>query len=216
MGAPATGAEVVVLVHGLWVSGWSMAVMRRRLARRGFAAYVFSYPSVRHDLLENAEALHRYIVGLGAPRVHLVGHSLGGLIIRALLHRHPEAPIARVVTLGSPHRGNYPAAVLARWHWGRRLTGRSVEQLLAGLAEHWQLHGRALGTIAGDQAFGLGRLFPGLPRPSDGAVALAEARLPSAADHVTLHVSHTAMLFSTVVVDQVTHFLIHGHFAHDR
>lgn len=190
--------------------------MRRRLSRRGFAAYTFSYRSVRHDLLENAEALQRYIQRLGAPRVHLVGHSLGGLVIRALLHRHPEGRIARVVTLGSPHRGNHPAAVLARRRWGRWLIGRSVGQLLAGHAEHWELHGRALGTIAGDLAFGLGRMFPGLPRPSDGVVALAEARLPAASDHITLRVSHTAMVFSAGVVDQVAHFLTHGRFAHDR
>ncbi len=214
--AAAVKSETVVLVHGLWLSGWSMVLMRRRLGRRGFAVHTFSYPSVHHNLLENAEALHRHIQALGARRVHLVGHSLGGLVIRALLHQHPEEPIARVVTLGSPHRGSYPAGVLARRRWGRWLTGRSIQQLLSGFPEHWQLHGRTLGTIAGDLALGLGRLFPGLPRPNDGVVALAEARLPGASDHVTLHISHAAMLFSTAVVDQVAHFLAHGRFAHDH
>ncbi len=214
--APAAGPEVVVLVHGLWLSGSSMALMRRRLRRCGFEARAFSYASVRRNLLENAEVLDRHIRALRAARVHLVGHSLGGLVIRALVHQHPDAPIGRVVTLGSPHRGSRPAAVLVRRPWGRRIAGRSIEQLLSGLPERWELGDRELGTIAGDLSIGLGRLLSRLPEPNDGVVTLAEAQLPGASDHVTLHVSHTALVVAPSVAREVCHFLNHGRFAHAR
>ena len=36
--------ETVVLVHGLWVHGVAMALMRRRIARFGYRALSYSYP----------------------------------------------------------------------------------------------------------------------------------------------------------------------------
>jgi pimeloyl-ACP methyl ester carboxylesterase len=41
----------------------------------------------------------------GAPRVVLVGHSMGGLAIRAWMRAHGTAKVARVITLGTPHQG---------------------------------------------------------------------------------------------------------------
>jgi len=37
-------------------------------------------------------------------KIHLIGHSLGGIIARAIAHQRPE-DIASVITLGSPFRG---------------------------------------------------------------------------------------------------------------
>ncbi len=99
---------------------------------------------------------------------------------------------------------------------GRKITGRSIQQLLSGFPDHWQMPQRDFGTIAGDLGVGLGRLFRGLPKPNDGVVTLAEAELPGATDHITLHVSHTAMVVSREVARQVCHFLEHGRFRRDR
>lgn len=210
------GQETVVLVHGLWLSGWSLYVLGRRLARHGFQIYSFSYPSVSQNLLQNAECLQRFLVDLQRPVVHLVGHSLGGIVIRALFHQHPAQPPGRIVTLGSPHGGSYPASMLVRIALGRKLTGRSIQQLLAGMPAHWQPLDRDIGIIAGDMSIGMGRLFRRLPRPNDGVVSAAEAVLPGATDTITLHVSHTAMIVSSQVAYQVSWFLKHGRFQADR
>lgn len=208
--------ETVVLVHGLWLSGWSLFVLGRRLARDGFNVCSFSYPSVNQNLLQNAERLQRLLLRLQRPVVHLVGHSLGGIIIRALFHQYPEQPPGRIVTLGSPHGGSYPASVLVRTGFGRRLTGRSIQQLLAGMPTLWGPVEREVGVITGDLSIGMGRFFPGLPRPNDGVVSAAEAELPGATDRVTLHVSHTAMIISSQVAQQVSWFLRHGRFRTDH
>ncbi len=206
--------ETVVLVHGLWLSGWCLLALQRHLRRCGFSdARAFSYRSVSRDLLENAQALQRYVQQLDAPTVHFVGHSLGGLVIRALFHQYPQQPPGRIVTLGAPHRGNHPARILARAAIGRAITGRSVAQLVAGVPDGWALPPRDLGIIAGDLSVGLGRLFPGLPTPNDGVVALAETDLPGAMDRIRVHASHTALVLSRRVAEQVCHFLKHGRFA---
>ena len=212
--AHAREAETVVLLHGLWFSGWTLGLLARRLRARGYRTRSFSYRSVSRGLAENAAELDAFAHSSPAPVVHFVGHSLGGVVIRALFHAHPRQPPGRIVTLGSPHGGSYPAAVLSRSELGRRIVGRSIGELLAGLPARWTHPERDFGVLAGVCSLGVGRLVPGLPRPNDGVVPLVEARLPGATDAVELPVSHTALLVSNAVARQVAHFLEHGRFDH--
>ncbi len=190
-----------------------MAFLKRRLRRLGFDARIFSYRSVSRDLRQNAARLQQYLALLPADRVHFVGHSLGGLVIRALFHFHAPPP-GRIVTLGTPHRGCQVAATLSRNPWLRRLLGRGMQALLARELETWPPP-RELGAIAGDLSVGAGRLVvPHLPIPNDGTVTAAETFLPEAADRITLRVSHLGMLLSPEVARQTAGFLRSGRFDH--
>jgi pimeloyl-ACP methyl ester carboxylesterase len=89
-GLPST---TVVLVHGLWMPAASMALLGNRLRRAGFSARSFGYASVADDLSTNARRLSAFAIAEGhkgsdgdAPvKLHLVGHSTGGvLLLRAL------------------------------------------------------------------------------------------------------------------------------------
>ncbi|HUX26360.1 MAG TPA: alpha/beta fold hydrolase, partial [Burkholderiales bacterium] len=64
----------VILVHGLWMGGWIMQGLRLQLARRGYAAYTFSYASHAQSLDEHAQRLAARIGALQEPVIHLVGH----------------------------------------------------------------------------------------------------------------------------------------------
>ncbi|HTE14338.1 MAG TPA: alpha/beta fold hydrolase, partial [Burkholderiales bacterium] len=77
--------EHVVLVHGLWMHGALMRWMGRRIARAGYTVHRYTYPSVRMNMVENAHRLAAFCQTLGVPRLHLVGHSLGGLLIARML-----------------------------------------------------------------------------------------------------------------------------------
>ena len=188
-----------------------MAFPRIQLAQNGYRPIAFSYPSVRLPLASIAGRLAELVRSLRAP-VHLVGHSLGGLVVLQMLANHPELAVKRVVLLGSPCMGSTAARHLARFHFGRAIIGRAIGQwrqedgILA--ARQFQI-----GVIAGTQPFGLGRLVMKLPRPNDGVVLVDETRLPGAADHITMRVSHTGLIFSSKVNLQVCNFLEHGHFA---
>lgn len=207
------GGEMVILVHGLWLHGVVFAWYRRRLARRGFASCAFSYPSLRRGLSENAAALAGFVAAQSARRIHLVGHSLGGLVVLAMLAERAEPRLGRVVLLGSPVSGSHCAAGLRRWPGGAALLGRSLRDWLAAPLPKLPA-GVEIGVLAGSRSLGLGRVIRGLPKPNDGVVAVAETRLAAGKDSVVLPVAHSQMLFSTACIEQVASFLNTGNFSH--
>lgn len=203
---------MIVFVHGLWLTGMESAWLRRKLAADlGCAADYFRYRSVTADAGAVVDSLHDFIVSLRTDTLHLVGHSLGGILILRLLEKYAGLPRGRVVLLGSPVNGSSVAQRLVRWPIGPAALGKMAEELLCAPQAPWG-GARELGIIAGSKSFGLGRIVRDLPYPNDGTVAVCETQLPGATDHLVLPVSHTAMEFSAEVVRQTGHFLKYGCF----
>jgi pimeloyl-ACP methyl ester carboxylesterase len=204
----------IVAVHGLWMRGASMAALRWRLEPKGFEVHAFSYPSVRAPLAANAAALAAFVERVPGDVVHLVGHSLGGVLILAMLEQCVPARLGRVVCLGSPFGGSVSAARLACWPGGRRLVGRCIGDLnVRGGFDAWRAP-IEVGIIAGSVPLGAGRLLGRFSGPNDGTVAVAETRLRGAHDHIVLPVTHMALLWSAEVAKQIGIFLAHGRFDH--
>ena len=114
----------IVLVHGFGHNRSAFIVMRRALRRFGFSNITTFNYGVLDGVDELAEELGAHVEAtcwvLGAQRVHLVGHSLGGLIARTYVQRGGAHRVDACITLGSPHEGSIPAI------YGR---GRIAEQL---------------------------------------------------------------------------------------
>lgn len=191
-----------------------MEVQRRYLARMGFDAVSYSYPSVSLTLTENADRLARFARTLTAPRVHWVSHSLGGLVTLYMLDRNADLPPGRVVLLGTPYRACEARRAGAATWLGARMIGRSLREWLA-IERPALVSGRDIGVIAGTMGVGFGRVVArGLPQPNDGAVAVAETEIETARDRIVLPLSHTGMLLSRRVARQVGAFLRDGRFDH--
>jgi len=213
-------STVIVYVHGLWVTGREAFWLRRRLEQDLEAqTLAFPYPSVTADTTSNAQALAAFLSPIRADTLHLVGHSLGGLVISRLFEEAADAPSplppGRIVLLGSPLRGSRSARNFARLPFGRKIMGRGVgEELLGSRGERrrWN-RARDLGVIAGDLGIGLGRLAGTLGGPSDGTILVEETEVDGAADRVVLRVSHTGMLFSAAVARAAAAFLRSGRFS---
>jgi pimeloyl-ACP methyl ester carboxylesterase len=203
--------ETVVLVHGLWMPAWAMSLLAWRLRRCGFSTAIFAYPSVRNSLAQNALLLSRFVARITVPRVHFVGHSLGGLLVMQLLAEYPQPRTGRVVLAGSPYRGNAVASKLAQRVLGRRLIGNSMGQWLQQQAAPCTDR-YAVGVIAGCRRFGMGALIGDMLRPNDGVVTVEETRVPAASDHIVLAVSHSGMLLSSALARQTCAFLQGGRF----
>ena len=201
----------VVLVHGLWMNGMEMSLLRRRIDRCGFSTRIFSYASVGATLAENAARLQRFVTSLDADVVHFIGHSLGGLVILQLFRDYPRQRSGRVVLLGTPVTGSRVAARLGRNAFARRLFGRSLDQGLLGNGPAWA-GGRDLGIVAGTLSMGFGRWVTALPGPSDGTVAFCETQLAGATDRYTAPVTHMGLIFSSRVAARVCAFLKTGRF----
>jgi len=203
--------QAVVLVHGIWMPALVMALLGRRLAQCGFRPLRFGYPDRAASPAENAARLNELIGDLGVDRLHLLAHSLGGIVVLHLLERFPEQPPGRVLLLGSPVRGSGLARRLASTRGLGWLLGRSGERGVLGGAPGWSGE-RELGVIAGTRGPGVGTLVGGVARPNDGTVAVAETKLPGAAAFLTLPVSHAGLLLSRPVASACCRFLIQGRF----
>jgi len=193
------------------MNGLETILLRNRLASAGFAPSVFHYPSMQAALPEVTAALAAHARALGGP-VHLVGHSLGGLVIFETFETQGDLPPGRIVLLGSPVQGSRAARALAEWSFGSQLLGRLAATELTrekGRAWRWP---REIGLIAGSRSAGMGRIFAELPEPNDGTVSVDETRLAGATEHRVLDVSHTGMLLSSRVAASAGAFLSHGRF----
>jgi pimeloyl-ACP methyl ester carboxylesterase len=197
-----------------------MAWLKQHLERdHGFRGHLFSYASIRGSLDENAELLADFIRDLGIDNVHLVGHSLGGVIGLRMLALNGDAPPGRLVCLGSPLCGCRVATSLTRYRWGHSVMGKAlVAGVLDEAAIQWAARvtdHREIGIIAGTRSMGLGRLVTTFDEDCDGTVAVSETRLPGARDHLCLPVSHMGMTMSRAVGDQTAAFLRRGEFSRE-
>ena len=113
------------------------ALLRRNLVRRGFGRVVtLNYSPLTMDVRTAArrlaEAVEDVVATTGYHRIHLVGHSLGGLVARYYVQRlGGDARVHTLVTLGTPHTGTVPAYFLPV-RLGRQL--RPGSDLMAELA----------------------------------------------------------------------------------
>ncbi len=136
-GAGHTAGTPVLLVHGLNDNRSVFMVMRRKLRRSGFAsACCWNYSPLSGDIPRLAVDLGRHIGRIraqtGHERVHVVGHSLGGLIARYHVQRQGgDRTIESLVTLGTPHQGT-ALALMMPTRLGRQLRpGSSIMRELS-------------------------------------------------------------------------------------
>ena len=204
--------ETVVLVHGLYVHGLWMRLLEYWLEQSGYQTVNFSYPSMTRSPIENAEELQKQLKSIESPTVHFLAHSMGGLVVRHLFDRYPQQRPGRIVTLGTPHQGSYAAQIMHYSGLGW-FVGKGLESGLLGQAPLWTAP-NLLGSVAGTLNVGVGLLFPGMPAPAVGLIAVVETQLPGMADHISLPVSHMQMLVDPSTITQACAFFANGRFHH--
>ncbi|MFZ0497578.1 MAG: alpha/beta hydrolase [Steroidobacteraceae bacterium] len=207
-------ARHVVYVHGLWMRGGESLLLAQRLLREfGLQVHAFPYSAGTWGMEEITAHLQSFVRSLDVPAVHFVGHSLGGLVIYRYFERYPQQPPGRAVFLGTPCLESRAAVQAAQLRFVSLLMGPSVaDELLRPRERRWTF-GRPLGIIAGSQSIGLGQFVAGFEEECDGTVAVSETRLPGAADHIVLPVSHMGMLVSARVARETGSFLRDGRFS---
>ena len=205
-------SEHVILLHGLWMRGFALSMLHRRLIEAGFRVHRFDYLSVAATQQRILDQLQARMVELAAQgdAVHLVGHSLGGLLaLRACLDG--ALPPGRIVCLGSPLKGSAAARGFAGFgHGGEALLGHNRALLEHGM-ERWD-GPREVGMIAGRVPIGLGAMLAHMEGEHDGTVAVAETQLPGLAAHCVVETSHTGLVLSADAARQAAHFLREGCF----
>ncbi len=213
--APVAAAEVVVVIHGLGRSRSAMWLLASRLEDAGFDVVRVGYRS----LSQTPEQIHRDISGqieaccVGQDRtVHFVGHSLGGLLVRAYLQHTRLENLGRVVLLGTPSQGS-ELVDRFRDRWWMSMLGPTASALgtAAGsfpnaLDEPYY----AVGVIAG-VADGIPN-EKYLPGEDDGLVTVEATKLVGMTDFIVVDTGHSAMRYNQEVAEQTVAFLRNGMF----
>ena len=128
----------ILLAHGIIDNHTIFALMRRQLHRRGFSSiHTFSYSPLTLDVRRTAERMGQEIEAIcaasGSDKIHVIGHSLGGLIARYYAQRlGGDERVHTCVTLGTPHQGTMAARLLP---WPLIKQVRPDSDLMAELAE---------------------------------------------------------------------------------
>jgi pimeloyl-ACP methyl ester carboxylesterase len=194
--------ELVVLVHGMGRTPLSMSLLAGDLEHAGYRVLNWGYSSTCCTVAELGDQLHEAIVaGRGdAERVHFVGHSLGNIIIRAVLSRHDPLPaVGRVVMLAPPNQGSHSADRYARWLGDVLKPLPDLTTDTASAVRRLPLPaGVQVGIIAGEY---------------DGKVTIDETRLDGSETHATVPGAHTFIMARPDARRLVLAFLRSGSFA---
>ena len=216
---PGETAETVVILHGLARNRSAMWMLAKRLEVSGYRTERFGYRSFNQSPQEIVAMLNAQLAQCCADqksKVHFVGHSLGGLMVRAYLARHKVPNLGRVVLLGTPNQGSEVADAFEK-KWWFDLLGPTVKQLgtaNGGLAGNLPRPDYEVGVIAGNRSSWKNDAY--LPGQDDGLVTVASTKLPGMADFMVLPTGHSAMRYSKPVANQVLSFLKSGKFERAR
>jgi hypothetical protein len=209
----------VLLLHGLARRAASLARMERAVRAAGFATLNLDYPSRTADLAALAGIIGPPAAAFAARvrTLHVVTHSMGGLLARAWLRVGRPANLGRVVMLGPPNGGSEVADRLHALRAYRRVFGPAGAELTTRPDE--SLRDRLgpvdfpLGIIAGDRTLYPIESWLMLPGPDDGRVTVARTRVAGMADHIILHTSHGLMMRNPAVIAETLCFLRTGGFS---
>lgn len=201
----------VILVHGLWVPAFVMTPLGAMLVRAGLRVHLFGYRGRKASVAGHADRLIDFARNRAATGVHLVGHSLGGLVVLEACARAPALALGRAVLLGTPARGCLSGRRLAQTDWGRWFLGASETLWQEGRSPRWT-RAEALGVIAGTRSVGLGRIFGPLAGANDGVVRVEETAVEGMRQRLIVPVCHSEMVVSPRVARAVRLFLDQGRF----
>jgi pimeloyl-ACP methyl ester carboxylesterase len=193
--------EAVLLVHGHGAHPVLLEPLRRALARQGYRAINWRYPSLRGSIEKHAAQLAAKARELdddeGIAGLHFVGHSMGAIVVRSALAMQRPRKLGRVVLLAPPNHGarlaDLALRLFGRWPAAARELCSHPDSYVNGLEPATDLD---CGIIAASW---------------DHAVSLASTHLPGERDHITLRGLHTLPLHWHTPA-QVAHFLREGRF----
>ncbi|MBI4294069.1 MAG: alpha/beta fold hydrolase [Betaproteobacteria bacterium] len=181
---PRSGVPVL-LVHGYLCNHGIWRAMKRFLESHGIGVWT-------HDAEPLFAGIDEYVASLAArietilertrsETLVIVGHSMGGLVLRAYLRAHGGRRVALGITLGTPHYGTQLA---------RRGLGRNAREMEPG--SPW------LEELARAEAGVLAARVVSIWSRHDNVVAPQESARLEGAENIAIEgVGHVALVFSS-------------------
>jgi triacylglycerol lipase len=211
-------ADYVVILHGIARSNKHMQKLATYLQKDGFDVINLNYPSATYAIEDLTEIINKEISQRTPEKkpIHFVGYSMGGLMVRALIHKYNYKNLGKVVQLAPPNQGSEVADFVKNFWPYKKIYGPAGQQLITDQSAIKHLFGEVnyeLGIIAGSatidpisSAIILGE--------DDGKVAVERTKLEGMKDHIVVSASHTFFPSNKEVQKQTLYFLRNGWFRH--
>lgn len=204
--------KTVILVHGFGLLGLEMIPLALRLRRKGYDVMRFTYSSWFSSIPEIATQLREFIESRAIQSAHLVGFSLGGLVIFELKRRHPQSCHGgRIVTIGTPHNGSAAAKRIMNLPLGKYLIGAALSSVCRDGVPAVPACSQSA-SIAGTRSC---KFISGLLKittPNDMILSVHEVFVPNMGNHLEEPLDHLTLAVSGRVANHVDMFLKSGRF----
>ncbi len=193
---------LVVLVHGIASVSATMWPLASRIRKAGFETKCYGYASLFRDLQFHGNQFQAFLNDLSKQDVqrdiHIVAHSLGGILTRQALHQQRPNQLRRVVTLGSPHLGTPTARFLTR-------RGLGFIKTLANVSDDPHSLVNQLGPVCGVE---LGTITASY----DWVIPTDRTQIAGESDHVCIFSGHNGLLVRPKAAQLTIEFLKTGSF----
>ncbi|WP_119006023.1 alpha/beta fold hydrolase [Vibrio halioticoli] len=214
--------QQVIIVHGLARSAASMEEMSERVAHSGYQVCVVDYPTlgqaIDKTLHESSaqidQCIHKFnreLSQVDGSKVHFVGHSLGGLVIRHYLAQKnsiTHSPhFGEVVFVGTPNKGSDVADFFSSL-WLLPLAGGTAASLTThseSLPNSLPDPNYAFGVIAGTDSYPILKYM--FDNSNDGLVSVESTQLAGMQDFVAVNITHDSLRSDPQVTDLIVNYL---------
>jgi triacylglycerol lipase len=207
----------VLLLHGLGESAMKMALIELFLRSSGYRTVNISYPSRLFSTEELAKTFVTPVLEQLEKEeiLHVVTHSLGGILLRASLQNREQKNLGRVIMLAPANQGSEIIEIYRRNPLFAAISGPVSQE--SGTGENCypckieDEINYELGIIAGSLAIDpLSFLF--IKWPQDGRVSAQSTELDGMKDHIVIPSSHELITYNPITLYQIYFFLTHGYF----
>jgi triacylglycerol lipase len=201
--------ETIVLLHGQGRTRLSMVILSKRFRSAGYQTLNFPYNQTIDSLDEISGQLIEFIgKKVKTTNYHLIGHSLGNVIIRNAFRKDYPAGLGKVVMLAPPNQPAHLAKRLKKNPVYRIFTGDSGQKLSEEeFYRDLPVPTVPFGVIAGDKGQSLT-----FSEPNDAVVTVVSTKLDGMADWLLLHHGHTFIMNCKDTFEHCRSFIEHGRF----
>lgn len=210
--------ECVILLHGLGRTKYSMNHIAERLKDLGYRVWNEGYPSTEKGIAslvsDHVRPAVEWAEKLGARKIHVVSHSLGGILIRAYLQENTLPIGSRIVMLSPPNKGSEVVDTLKSFSLYRWIMGPAGQELGTSsdsFPNRLKPVAADIGIIAGTRSMEpwFSMLIPG---QDDGKVSVESTKLEEMNDFLAVKSTHPFIMNDRQVIDQVIIYIGRGRF----
>lgn len=211
----------VVLLHGLGAHGISLYFYKKAFLALGYKVHVWSYRVTKRNIEDVIKVLNKRLNSTFTEfdSVSFVGHSLGGILIKGILHYNHNCKIHRIVTIGTPHHGTLAADFSQkyfrypfRWYLGEvfdKLHWKS-EHLYYKFPKNVEIGG--IGSNVDRKKYLNPFAFILNGHVNDGLVEINSTYVDCMTDYIVTETDHVSQLWHKETINHTVNFIENGKF----